>query len=446
MRMLRTGGALALLLTMASGLAAQEPKVIDRKVPRLEWGIYGGIAPTSEWLGVNEEFTGLVSGVENNDLSGGFGIGSPPIFGTTLSWFFSSLLGVRVHGALMPSEFPTRDSPAVEAFGALGPAVVDVNARAADQSDAPLNNWFADLDLVVRPFTRSSRGWMSSTYLFVGGGVLITDVAGDSDPGDLFTDEAPDVVDAYWALGARFPYERKGATVGQWNGGVGINFFPFGNTLGLFGELGFHGYKAPIETPARDDSAFVFSLVERRSAVTTRLALGLKLAVGDLTPAPAVPVPEATPLAPPPPVRRILDAPPPPEVREEPMRLCVVENGELREVDALFRTASGDTVVLEQGIRIPLSEAHPAVAPAYASSEAWLMNDQPISLQNREYLRFGVPRAISPTQLVRAGEYQEVPLFVETGSDEPYPVVYVPLGPGCRFQPYQLREQIRVKG
>ena len=46
----------------------------------------------------------------------------------------------------------------------------------------------------------------------------------------------------------------------------------------------------------------------------------------------------------------------------------------------------------------------------------------------------------------RVGEFMGVPVFAETGAPARPEVVNLPVRPGCEFQPYQLRQQVRARG
>lgn len=420
----------------AALVGAALPAQGQERIPAFELGVYGGGAWNTSWLGINDQFTGFAGADVEDD---GFGIGMAPVFGATGTWYLSPAVGLRLHGAYMPSDFPTRDEDAgVSAFGALGPAVVSVDALGEDESRYPLNNWLADLNLVVRPYATSRGDWLGSTYFFVGGGLLATDVAGDADTGDLIGDGG-DCVNRYEALGACLSYDADRGTVGQGTAGFGLNFFPLSSRLGLFGEVAVHGYDSPFHTPDENDARFASTPTEDRFAFTPRAVVGLKLSLGDLRPQVVV--------APPPVVTPAPAPAPAPAPVERPLTVCVVENGSLTNVDAVFLPAQSDTLVTVQGQRRPFAEAYPATAPQYAGGATWYINNDDVRLQERQYVRFGVPRLIgNTTQLQRVGEFQGVTLFAETGAEAPYSVLYVPTRPGCEFQPFQLREQIRVRG
>ena len=143
---------------------------------------------------------------------------------------------------------------------------------------------------------------------------------------------------------------------------------------------------------------------------------------------------------PPPPVMsEPIEQPPaiqPPPPMPEPMvpatiSVCVVENGMLRNVEAQYASATGDTTVAGR----PFGQAYPATA-GYAAGAGWYIQGEPIMLDRRRYVKFGLPRVLGVNEVARMGEYQGVPVFAEAGMTRPE-VVYVAIRPGCEFQPYQ---------
>jgi hypothetical protein len=137
-------------------------------------------------------------------------------------------------------------------------------------------------------------------------------------------------------------------------------------------------------------------------------------------------------------------APPPPaEIAPTPpsdIQVCVVQDGELRMVRAQYETRTTDTLVDGR----PFAAVYPDTI-GYAAAAEWYANDEYITLNGRRYVKYGLPRVILPHELLtRAGEYQGVPLFAEEGKvvaetehGQTSDIRYVPVRPGCEFQPYE---------
>ncbi|HWV58989.1 MAG TPA: hypothetical protein VNZ57_16165 [Longimicrobiales bacterium] len=128
---------------------------------------------------------------------------------------------------------------------------------------------------------------------------------------------------------------------------------------------------------------------------------------------------------------------------ETPITVCVVNAaGDLGTVAAAFRPLSGDTLVAGQ----LFSEVQHAGLPQYAAGHDWFIADSPIAFRDFEYVKFGATRVLSPGSLVAAGTYEGVTVFVESAARAPDTEIFLPAGPGCAFQPYLAREEIRVRG
>lgn len=136
-------------------------------------------------------------------------------------------------------------------------------------------------------------------------------------------------------------------------------------------------------------------------------------------------------------------APPaPPPVPERAMSICLMTDGDLQDVSAIFLPLTGETLVVVDGQRKPVSEAYPE-DPALAIGAELVALDAPIEFRDREYLRFGLPRRMDADGLSRGGEFQGIGIFHEKGADSPPEVIYVPVAEGCLAQPYQRQELVR---
>ncbi|HEU0016544.1 MAG TPA: hypothetical protein VFQ45_22880 [Longimicrobium sp.] len=112
--------------------------------------------------------------------------------------------------------------------------------------------------------------------------------------------------------------------------------------------------------------------------------------------------------------------------------VCVVENGELRNIPVLYDRRTGDTLTLDRRL---FRTVYPT-GPQYAVNAPWFIAHEPIEHAGRTFRKYGLPRILGVRELVRAGEYRGVPLFTGVGPDAPAGIVYVPARTGCEFQPY----------
>jgi hypothetical protein len=122
--------------------------------------------------------------------------------------------------------------------------------------------------------------------------------------------------------------------------------------------------------------------------------------------------------------------------------VCVVQNGAVQAISATYRPTQRDTVV--NGT--PFAQAHPATAPNYAAGASWFIQSSDMTFDTRQWVKYGVTRVVQPPQLQRAGEFQGTPVFAEAGATAPFSILYVPVRPGCEFQPFTPREVIRPRG
>jgi hypothetical protein len=266
----------------------------------------------------------------------------------------------------------------------------------------------------------------------------------DRDPDETFccTGARPTEINAS-GLALRLNYNLPIASLMQLvigAGGVRTNYaFAGGNdteadsAVTSWGASGLAGLRFVIASPLAirvDGVADYMPNHEPESNLNLHGRAGLSLLLGGAR-TPAGPVPPPPP-PPPPPFVQAPPPPPPPPVVPMTMNVCVVENGMLRNVQAQYSSATGDTTVAGR----PFAQAYPATAPSYAAGAGWFIQGDAITLGGRRYVKFGLPRVVGVNDVTRTGEYQGVPVFAETGAERPE-VLYVPVRPGCEFQPYQ---------
>lgn len=136
--------------------------------------------------------------------------------------------------------------------------------------------------------------------------------------------------------------------------------------------------------------------------------------------------------------------PPPPSEAERYAALpdtsvCVVDRTTrrgLRALDAKVETG-GQVVLLVSGRVQKLEDLHPiGIVAGYAARESWVTSGEPLAIQGRRYEKAGPARLIGLEQLQHSGDYRSIPLFVDPNDPAPPRAYYVPLRPGCVFQPY----------
>jgi hypothetical protein len=418
-RTLTLAAALLLAALAPGGAGAQE--MMDRdgmmspRISRFDLGVYAGGSLTSRWY---ESRTVTLNGTttpQDNEDSQEYAPGYAPVFGAQATAWALPWLGLRLNGMYAPMRVPF----ASEGFFDLGDEI-------GDSQQYPLNSYFYDLSLALRPFARSER-FYRTVYLFAGGGGLTVDLAGE----DRSACEAGTL-----SRGACLSYEPDHATVGQGTAGAGITLLPLGSSLGIFGELAAHIYDSPVHVGDGWTPRIVaprgstVRLADDRTAVTARAVIGLKAMFGNFVPpvVAMVPPPPPPPVAPPP-------AEQPPVVDMRDIQVCVLQNGQLANVTATYNPTRGDTTVNGQAF----SSAFPTTGE-YAANATWYINNTPITFQNRRFVKYGLPRVLGVNEVTRVGEFMGTPVFAEVGQSRP-DVVYVLVRPGCEFQPYQVESK-----
>lgn len=391
MKRFLTSAAAAAVLVAGTGSEAQA-----QSASLFDLGLFGGVAYNYNWLDL-EGASGMPA-----DVGETLNPGWAPLLGANATFWATPTFGVRTNVFYMDIDLPDGSAP------------------------ESINGWMYDLDLMIRPWIeRDDMGTlMQSMYFFLGGGGFTANPPG----------EGPGCVSPYLNAGACLALESDKSSVGQGTFGLGFDVMELASKVGLFAELGAHVYDSPFHTgpawtgqPENDRDTY---------GITPRLTAGIKFGFGELFP-PVVPVA-------PPPAPAPVTPPPAPAPTTRDITICVVDtSGQLADVTATFTPSTGDTTVNGRAF----STAYPTSTPTYASGATWYINNDSITINGQEYVRFGVARVITPpSQLTRVGEYQGTGVWAQTGEEAPYQVLYVPLRPGCEFQPYQLREEIRVRG
>ncbi|HEX9935811.1 MAG TPA: hypothetical protein VGB15_01765 [Longimicrobium sp.] len=148
----------------------------------------------------------------------------------------------------------------------------------------------------------------------------------------------------------------------------------------------------------------------------------------------------APPAPPPPPapepVAPAAPAPPTALGYPETISACVLRNGRMEVQTVRYDIATGDSTINGRQFH----EAFPVTAE-HAASARWYAGHEPITFAGRRFVKYGLPRLFSPDEVVSAGTYRGVTVFVETGVDPARPeVVYLAVTPRCELQPYHGSE------
>jgi hypothetical protein len=95
-------------------------------------------------------------------------------------------------------------------------------------------------------------------------------------------------------------------------------------------------------------------------------------------------------------------------------------------------SGAGDSLYQSQ----PFHRAFPTDS-TYAEHATWYATSSLVVVDGQEYLKYGLPRVLAPTDVVPYVPVGGVMMFREPTSRIFRPdVVYAPVRPGCIFQPY----------
>lgn len=122
---------------------------------------------------------------------------------------------------------------------------------------------------------------------------------------------------------------------------------------------------------------------------------------------------------------------------QTPITECVVENGELKAVKVDYNSSTGEKTVVVNGVRKKLDDVYSLNGPGYAAGKNWFINNEKISFKGKSYIKYGLPRVLGVTEVIKTGETDGIAIFAEPGIETPE-VTYLPVRRGCEFQPYQL--------
>jgi len=115
---------------------------------------------------------------------------------------------------------------------------------------------------------------------------------------------------------------------------------------------------------------------------------------------------------------------------------CVLRDGRLENVDMIYNPTTGDSTHRGR----PFSQAFPTDS-TYAANAVWYRRSDPIRVLGKGYVKYGTEIVIGPTDVVPVATFRGVTVFAEPSANLRSPdVIYVPVRPGCEFQPYNHGE------
>lgn len=435
------------LVRVAAAAAMMVPLVAspaDAQHYRVDFGLNGGYSWYSAALGNDE------TGVEDLDVR----FNANWLLGSQLTFWFTPRIGLRANMTYTDTDLKADDTVFHE----------------------HVNLWSGTGDLMFR-FREPNEEWLGSEmlpYIALGLGAKWINPAGDwatcSGGGE---EDASSCHPFFPGGGNGFALEEATSFAGLIGLGTDWRVSP---NFAVRLELNDRIYKPEIYEVTGVGPTFTRSS-DNVSKVVHEIGgqIGLHILAGLQEP-PVVAVAPAPPPPPPP-------APePPPAPREETISVCVIDptapNG-LRMQEAIYLVDEGDTVVVVNGTRQPLSSSVGTVV--VANNQPWYVSGAPLVVDvgatNYEYLTYQGAVRIEADRLTYLGTVDGLPVYADrdqvadvrtqmedvrraraTGDLESIleqerdlreavdalQVVYVPLqSTGCIFQPLQRQQQVR---
>jgi hypothetical protein len=119
---------------------------------------------------------------------------------------------------------------------------------------------------------------------------------------------------------------------------------------------------------------------------------------------------------------------------------CVITKGNLIEVDVEYDYNTGEKTVTVDGQKKKFAEVYPPEGAGYAAATTWFINNETISIDGNNYMKYGLPRILGIVDIEKRSTYKGVNVYVEPGTRGTVEVIYIPVRGGCEFQPYQRQK------
>ena len=365
--------ALLSVLALVGALLSSSAQAQDYPDYSFEIGVFGGGSYYTAML----DDVHLTSG-EDVQYRAGW------VTGAQLTIWPSSRFGIRANGAY--TERPITGG--VESFQ-------DEDGNLLDD----VNLWSASGDLLIRPLADGYDvgPWPAMPYIALGIGAKNVNPAVNVPLGEDFAAPLrPESGTQFWVVE---DWRLMGLA------GIGTDLRAAKN-ISIRLELGDRFWDASVRDQAATEEDTGNVIHELYGQIGVNALLGLeRREVVVVTPAPPAPEPEPEPE---------------PEPVEEAMMICVVDPGVaqgLREVEAVYRPATGDTMVVVAGERRPFGFDLPDVM--LANEADWLVQGEPLAIEvsprvTLEYTTWGGDRVVDVEDLTYIGDVRGLPVFAES--------------------------------
>lgn len=120
------------------------------------------------------------------------------------------------------------------------------------------------------------------------------------------------------------------------------------------------------------------------------------------------------------------------------INVCIIHNDRLTTVYADYDQSTGEKTIEIDGKRKLFTDVYPETGYGYAATTSWYINNDPITVEGKQYVKYGLPRILGTMEVSAYSKVKDVTVFAEAGSKGTPEVIYIPVRSGCEFQPYQL--------
>ena len=120
---------------------------------------------------------------------------------------------------------------------------------------------------------------------------------------------------------------------------------------------------------------------------------------------------------------------------------CYLEGSTLVDGTLQYDTETGDYFLPDGSFLRRAGDPFPASfypRGHYAASAPWYINNEPVLVRGQRYMKYGLPRVLSVSDVAVYDDYQGGAFFVEAGITGIPEILYAASNPECEFQPYQL--------
>ena len=118
-------------------------------------------------------------------------------------------------------------------------------------------------------------------------------------------------------------------------------------------------------------------------------------------------------------------------------KLCLIEKGVLKEVDA--EEAPYEITAVINGKKQTVEKYSSTDLPGYAANQPWFTNNEPIQFKGMNFKKTEKFETLSASEVKKIGDYKTVGVYIAKNSSlDSSGVIYIPIRIGCAWKPYEI--------